>query len=139
MKYLRVVPSLLATATLVWCLFVGWWIWTTPVRYVGLVSDPVDAANTIQAEKYERFQDVSYFGAVPLVVPVILASLATLAAWARRALVLFLLALMLTVYGFVTGFSIGSAYMPAGAVLLIAACTAFASRANGFSRAVAQK
>jgi hypothetical protein len=138
-KYLRLVPSLLATATLVWCLFVGWWIWTTPVRYVGLVSDPVDPAKTIQAEKYERFQDVSVFGAVPLVVPVILAGLATVAAWARRAVVLFVLALMLLVYGFVTGFSIGSAYMPAGAVLLVAACTAIASRADGFSRIGAQK
>jgi hypothetical protein len=128
LRYIRLVSPMLATATLLWCLFVGWWIWITPVRYVGLVSDPEDPDKSVQAEKYERFGSVSGLGATPLVIPVLLSGVATLAAWMKRPLMLFSLGLVLLVYGFVTGFSIGSAYMPAGGVLLLAALLAFASR-----------
>lgn len=127
LRYIRLISPLLATGTLVWCLFVGWWIWTTPVRYVGVVSDPENPDRSVQAEKYERFEDVSALGAIPLVIPVILAGLATLTAFGRAPMILLTLGIALLAYGFVTGFSIGRAYMPAGRVLILAACIAAAS------------
>lgn len=120
-KHIRVFPGLLATLTLLWCLFVGWYVWTTPVRYVGLAPDPQDPERVVQAEKYEPFSNVSAGGALPLGIPVVLAGLATAAAWAHLPVAVGLLGLTLLAFGFVTGFSIGSAYIPAGGVLILAA------------------
>jgi hypothetical protein len=110
-----------------------------PVRWVGLVSDPHDPAKTVQTERYERFQDRSGNGAFPPVIPVVLASLATAVALARKGLVLLVLALMMLAYGVITGFSIGAAYLPAGAVLVVAAGIALALRPNRSSGVVADK
>lgn len=120
---LRAIPPVLAAATLAWCLFVGWRLWTTPVRYVGVVFD-AGAQRAVGAEKYERFADISALGPVPLVVPVVLTALGTIAALRSRTRVLFVLAFGLLAYSYVTGFSIGSAYMPAGGALLLAALIA---------------
>lgn len=126
-KYLRLAAPILATAAFGWCLLVGWWIWTTPVTYTGLVSDPAEPDKAVRAEKYERFEDVSRLGAVPLVVPAALACLAALAAWKRRPRIVFGLGLAVLGYALISGFSIGSAYMPAGAAIVLAALGDFLS------------
>ncbi len=121
MRSIRLVAPLLAAATLVWCLFVGWWIWTTPIRYAGLASDPTDPDKTVQTEGYQRFRDVSRFGALPLVIPVGLAALAAIGAWKKAHWWVLGVGTALMGYGLVTGFSIGSPYVPAGGALMLAA------------------
>lgn len=119
-RYLRLSAPLLATAALGWCVVAGWWMWTTPVRWVGLASDPAEPAVTVQVVKYERFEDVSGLGAVPLLIPVALTGIATLASWRRRPLIVLALGLILFGYGVLTGFSIGGAYMPSAVAVLVA-------------------
>jgi hypothetical protein len=124
MKALKWLPTLLAAGGLVWCFVVGWRIWVTPVRYLQYSS----------AEPAERFVDrhfseVSGLGIVPLVVPTVLAGLATWAAWRRRLLGLFVVTLVFFGFCFITGFSIGAAYVPIAPALLVATLISAAGRA----------
>lgn len=91
----------LAASSLVWCMVAGWWIWVTPVG-----GNP--------------FADVSLFGPAPLIVPALLAALATWAAWRRRRGWLVVATLLACVFTFASGFSIGGFYLPAAAALVFA-------------------
>src|SRR5687767_13852491 len=94
----RMVSRWLAILSLIWCVGVGWWIWITP--FGGNV-----------------FGDVSLFGPLPLVVPASLAGAATWAAWRNRRVWLLVAALLMAVFSFISGFSIGGFYLPAAAAL----------------------
>lgn len=67
---------------------------------------------------------MSLLGAMPLLIPVVVAAASVWAAWANRPIALFAFSLTLLGYSFVTGFSIGNAYWPAGVMALIAAAVA---------------
>jgi hypothetical protein len=115
---------ILAAADLIWCVGIGIWIWVTPTRYIGVRVNP--GQPDVQMEGYRSFSDVSDWGAAPLIVPAILAALATWAAWTGRKIVLALATVLFIGYTYITGFSIGSAYHPAAGILVLATVIAFA-------------
>lgn len=92
------VAPVLSTLGLSWCAAVGMSIWFTPT-----------------------FSDVSLLGVVPLIVPVLLAALAARAAWSGRRVTLGVAAVLLAVFTFISGFSIGGFYLPAAGLLVVAA------------------
>ena len=61
------------------------------------------------------------YGAVPLVIPILLAGLAAWAARRGQRVTLGVAALVLAVFTFISGFSIGGAYIPAAWLLIVAA------------------
>jgi hypothetical protein len=108
------VPPVLSALGLAWCAVAGISIWFTPLRYSGM-SDGVPAV-------WEpSFSEVSGLGAVPLLIPVLLAGLAAWAAWRGWRVTLGVAALLLAVFTFIAGFSIGGAYIPAAGLLIVAA------------------
>ena len=124
MKRLAWISQMLALISVSWCVVVGFWIWFTPVRYVGttVVSGQPDEHSVV----YRAFADVSFLGPVPLIIPTLIAVAAAWAAWQGARVALGLAALQLAAFAFVTGFSVGSAYiLPAGLLLL---ATLFAAR-----------
>ena len=69
-------------------------------------------------EGSRRFSEVSRLGAFPLVLPVLLAALATWVAWRNRRLALSLATAALLAFCVLTGLSMGWGYLPgAGAML----------------------
>jgi len=117
---------LLATMSVVWCLLVGSWLWFTPIRYYGI-------SNGVPVVRYQSFSDISLFGPAPLIVPVLIAALALWGAWRHHRLVLWIAAMLLAVFTFISGFSIGRGYVPASGFLLMAAVL---GRGRGHSAAV---
>lgn len=97
---------LLSTMSLAWCVVIGVWFWFTPI------------------DRFRSFSDVSLFGPAPLIVPVLIAAVATWAAWRNRRGVLGFAALLLAVFTSISGFSIGSGYLPASGLLVLAALLA---------------
>ena len=73
---------------------------------------------TVPFEESRRFADISRLGAVPLVVPVLLAALGTWAAWRNRRLALWLSTAALLAYCVLAGFSIGLGYVLGGGAML---------------------
>jgi hypothetical protein len=131
--------NLLAAAGLLWSIGVGVWIWVTPIRFSGISSQmrasssasgtSTSILRTGPVEQTRRFSDVSRLGPVPLMVPAAVAGLAALGVWRRRSLLLMLLpTAALLLFCFVAGFSIGGAYVPAGALLLTAVLISLASK-----------
>jgi len=114
------VPPMLSALGLAWSGLAGVSIWITPMRYSG-TSAGVPAV-------WERsFSDVSPLGAFPLLIPVLFAGLRTWVACRGRRVTLGVAALVLAVFTFITGFSIGAAYIPAAGLLIVAAgCAAVA-------------
>src|SRR5579872_1380210 len=112
MKWVSWAAPILAATSAIWCAVIGWRMWFTPVRYlvVGGVAGP--------ALDHKFFSDVSGFGALPLIVPVLIAIVATYAALRGLLQVLALLMVLFAVFAFITGFSIGGAFLPAAALLL---------------------
>jgi hypothetical protein len=118
------ISQMLALISLSWCVVVGFWIWFTPVRYVGLTGDPSQPDQ--HTVVYRAFADISFLGPLPLIVPTLIAIAGAWAAWRGARVALGLAALLLAAFAFVAGFSIGSAYiLPAGLLLL---ATLFAAR-----------
>jgi hypothetical protein len=115
MNPFRWLSTLLVTGSLVWCFVVDWRIWVTPVRYLHYSS-----AEPAPRYIYHSFSEVSGLGVEPLVIPIILVALATWAAWRQRTLLLGTLTLVFAAFSFITGFSIGAAYVPGVSALLVA-------------------
>ena len=113
------VAPILAAGSAVWCVVVGFMIWFTPVRYSGITGGPGQPGR--QVVSHLAFSEISPFGALPLILPVVIAILATWAAWRGVRTGLGGLALLFAVVTFVSGFSIGGAYVPAAGVLSVAA------------------
>jgi len=65
--------------------------------------------------------DGSPLRAIPLFIPVVIAAVATCAAWQRAPLIVGMAAVLLAAFSFITGFSIGGAYQFPVALLLLAA------------------
>jgi hypothetical protein len=61
-----------------------------------------------------------------LIIPVLIAAFATWAALTRHTMGLGVAAVLLAGFAFLAGFSIGAAYLPPSAVLILAAAAAFA-------------
>lgn len=80
----------------------------------------------IPDERIFSFSEISALGPLPLLVPIGLTGVAALAAWTKRPIIVFVLGVVLMGYSFITGFSIGNAYMPAGIALVVAAGVGFA-------------
>ena len=106
MKVVAILVPSLSTISLAWCVVIGFWIWFTPIG------------------QSRSFSDVSLFGPAPLIMPVLIAAVATWAAWRSRRGVVGFAALLLAVFTFISGFSIGSGYLPASGLLLLAAVLA---------------
>ena len=83
--YVQFAPVVLTTAAFVWTTVVSWWIWTRPIRSVGLASSQDDPAKMIPDERIYSFSDISALGPLPLLVPIALTGVAALAARAQRA------------------------------------------------------
>jgi len=108
------VAPVLSTLCLGWCVVVGFILWFTPVRY-SRISDGVP----VVIERH--FSEMSVTGALPLVIPVVIAGLGTWGAWRGRRLALASSALLLALFTAASGFSIGGAYLPASGLQLLAA------------------
>jgi hypothetical protein len=106
----------LSIGGMLWCLAVGCWIWVTPVRYLQYSS-----AEPEPRFVFRSFSEVSGLGIGPLIFPVFLSAIGAWAAWRHRGALLFLVTFVLLAFCVVSGFSIGLAYVPAGAALLWAA------------------
>jgi hypothetical protein len=115
MKPFKWLATLLVTGGLVWCFVIGWKIWVTPVRYLHYSS-----SEPAQRFVYLSFSEVSGLGIVPLVVPTVLVGLAMWFAWRQRTLALGAVTLAVAVFCFITGFSIGRAYVPIAVALFVA-------------------
>jgi hypothetical protein len=118
------VASCLAVASLTWCLVVGLVIWFGPVTSMEATSTSGGEAVTRQVDV--PFSSISGCGALPLIIPVLIAALATWAALTRHTIVLGVAAGLLAGFAFLAGFSIGAAYLPPSAMLILAAAAAFA-------------
>ena len=126
------IPRILATLGLLWSLWAGVRIWTTPVvhTHVSMVAEGSNEPDALRDPYPEvrRFAEISPLGTLPLVIPVALAALAVFGAWIRESFTLALGAVLLLGYSFVTGFSIGGAYVPAALCLVAASAVDLAQR-----------
>lgn len=121
----RGLSTVVAAASLAWCVVAGVRIWTTPIGSAGVEwrMGP-SGARVIGRVEPSSFSDTSRFSILPLVVPVFLSGLATWAAWRQRTRGLALATLVFLSFCLVAGFSIGGAYVPAGLLLVAAlACS----------------
>ena len=116
-------PFVLALVAVLWCVWIGVRIWTTPLVWEGVVTqvteDGVQQPPTTVRE-VKSFRDVSHLSYFPLAVPVILAAWAALVARLRAPAFLTGIVLLFQGYVFIAGFSIGSAYHGAAALLAVA-------------------
>jgi hypothetical protein len=124
MKWAWWVAPVLAATAVVWCAVSGYRFWFTPVRY--LVVGGVPGRPLQRAFEYRPFAEVSGYGALPLIVPVFIAIIATYAAFRGLRLVLALSMILFVVFTFITGFSIGGAYLPCAGLLALSTVFAFA-------------
>ena len=121
------ISRLLSIAGLLWSAGVGVWIWVTPIRSSGVsttswsASGPAGVSSGVETVPFEdsrRFADNSRLGALPLVVPVVLAAWATWAAWRNSRLSLSLSTGALVAFCILAGFSIGRGYLPAAGAMV---------------------
>jgi hypothetical protein len=129
------ISKLLSTAGLVWCVGVSSWIWVTPIRSSGFSTQAWSSAGpagtvssgvrTVPVDVSRRFADISLLGAFPLAVPVMLAALATWAAWRNKKLLLLLATAALLAFCVLSGFSIGRGYVLGGGAMLWALLVRF--------------
>jgi hypothetical protein len=123
-----VTAKLLSMGGLVWCITIGLFIWFTPIRSSGVSTITWSSSGssggtsavqqTVPIETTRRFADISLFGPVPLLIPVLLAGLATWGVWRRRRIAALIATALLLVFCFLAGFSIGPGYVVgAGAIV----------------------
>ena len=98
----------LSFASLLWCVAVGLLLWFLP-------------------SGGQSFASISALGPVPLIIPVALAAVGAWSAYRRHRLVLVAATGVLALFVFLTGFSIGLAYVPATAALVVASIAAAAA------------
>lgn len=118
-------PFVLALVAVLWCVWIGVRIWTTPLAWEGVVMQQTDENSVRQPpttiREVRHFRDSSHLSYFPLAVPVILAAWAALVARLRAPAFLTGIVLLFQGYVFIAGFSIGGAYHGAAALLGIAA------------------
>ena len=122
------IAKLLSAFGLLWCLGMSVRIWVTPIRSSGVSMQAwstssadgtvSSGARPVPVETSRRFADISRWGAVPLVVPVLLAALATWGAWRDKRLALGLSTAALLAFCVLAGFSIGTGYLWGGTAML---------------------
>jgi hypothetical protein len=117
---LRRIPFFLAAAVVLWCVGIGVRYWTTPIISNGIVIEqgPDGSQITRRVQETHSFADISALGMVPLLIPVFLACGAAVAAWHRFPEILAFVVVLFLAYSFVTGFSIGGAYVLPGLTLV---------------------
>jgi hypothetical protein len=123
----RWIATFLASVAVAACLWAGWRIWTTPVRYEVVNTTP-DGAGANRRFESRRFAEVSRLGLLPLVVPVLISGLGTWAAYRGRRWALACSSLALAIYAFISGFSIGGAYHLAVYAMALAGVIGLLSR-----------
>lgn len=113
---LRTISRALAIGSFLWCAGIGMWFLAT-LRL--------------------SFFDQTRVRVAPLMLlmfPVIVAGVGCWAGWRQRSVPLFCAALLMLVFCYLTGLSIGAGYLPAGAALLGAAALArVAGRGNSIA------
>ena len=80
---------------------------------------------TVPVEVSHTFAEVSLWGALPLVVPVLLAALAMWAAWRNKRLALLVSTAALLAFCVLAGFSIGRGYVLGGGAMVWALLVLF--------------
>jgi hypothetical protein len=126
----RWIATCLAAAAVFVSVWAGIRIWSTPLRYE-VVDATVDGTGA-----NHRSEFVSHgVGVVPLSIPVAISGLGAWAAYRKRRWRLIVAALALAVFSVVTGFSIGAAYLPAVAGLVLASLVAILDRQTPASEA----
>lgn len=129
MKPFKWLATLSVAGGLVWCVVIGWKLWVTPVRYLHYSSsEPAPRFVSLS------FSDVSGLGIVPLVVPIVLVGLAMWFAWRQRTLALGAVTLAVAAFCFITGFSIGRAYVPVAGALFVATLMSLVDRVQARAR-----
>ena len=117
-------PFVLALIAVLWCVWIGVRIWTTPLVWEGVVAQTTeDGVRQPPAtiREVRSFRDISHLSYFPLAIPVLLAAWAALVARLRAPAFLTGIVLLFLGYVFIAGFSIGGAYHGAAALLGIAA------------------
>jgi hypothetical protein len=117
-----VAPALAAIAA-TWCVAMGFWLWFTPMRYVGIA---VTGGIRQEVTTYRSFSEVSQLGPLPLIIPACVALVAVWAAWRGRRVGLGVATLLLAGFTIISGFSIGASYLPAAGALILATLLAAA-------------
>jgi hypothetical protein len=114
--------SLLTLAGLLWSVVLGFVLWFVPLGES--VSSSSAGETTTGAES---FASLSGYGPLPLIIPAALCVLALLAALRHHRLVLISATVVLGLFSFLAGFSIGLFYVPAVLALLVACLATQAS------------
>ncbi len=119
----------LAALAFIDCVWNGYKIWTTPIRYEvieGRNNAPDHVGTTNRHYQYMSFRAVSSYGFAPLLIPILISAIALWSAWLMRRLMLLVVTCLFILFVFITGYSIGAAYMLSGLALILAAFVAFA-------------
>ena len=108
--------KVLVISASIWCFWVGYQIWTTPIIYEGIeISSSVN-----EITKTRDFSEISRLGVVPLVIPVLISLMAMWSIFKFKTVVLIIATVLLLAFWFLAGFSIGMAYTPAVILLVLA-------------------
>jgi hypothetical protein len=118
--------AVLACGGLIWCAVVGVLIWVVPSG----TSTTTSSDGVATTGPGESFSSISGLGPVPLLIPVALVGVAVWASLRLHRAVLIVATALLAVYCFLTGFSIGLAYVPAAVALVVACVVSAGPRRN---------
>jgi hypothetical protein len=116
----------LSCAGLLWCIAVGLLLWFLPLGS----STSTSSSGTMVADGGQSFSSISGLGPLPLIIPLVFVSLGTWSALRHRKHVLVAATALLALFVFLTGLSIGLAYLPAVAALVVACIIAFSASGN---------
>ena len=125
----------LSTACLLWCIAAGLLLWFIPLGSSESQSasarvvdgQTIVSSGPVVAGPGQSFASESALGPLPLIIPVVLAAIATWSALRRHKRVLIGATILLALFAFLTGFSIGLFYLPAAALLVVASVVALAA------------
>ena len=116
----------LSGAGLLWCIAAGVLLWFLPL---GSSASESSSGATMVADG-QSFASISALGPLPLIVPIVLAAVGTWTALRRHKLVLAGATILMTLFAFLTGFSIGLFYLPAVALLVMACIVALSTTSS---------